>query len=114
MKQFCKKLNCLKILILITPLFYMILSESKKDLFNDIIIFENTNGDIYLTQNSAESVIIFGTSLSNEEERIFYGLSTSGEKYIFKDNNEQSFPFIKKNINRAENKKILNPKIGLF
>ena len=92
MKQLCKKLNCLKILILITPLFYM----------------------IYLTQNSAESVIIFGTSLSNEEERIFYGLSTSGEKYIFKDNNEQSFPFIKKNINRAENKKILNPKIGLF
>ena len=100
------------ILIFVTCLFYVILSESKKDLLNNIIIFENTNGDIYLAQNSVSSVLIFGTTLSNEEDRIFYGLGTENI-YIFKDN-EEFTPFIKININRAENKKIINAKMGLY
>ena len=113
MKQkFYKIFNFLKIIILLKLIFYIKLSESKKDLLNDIIIFENTNGDIYLSKSDFGSVLIFGTSLSNEEERIFYGLSTD-EKYIFNDNGKL-IPFIKKNINRSENKKISNAKMGLF
>ena len=114
MKQiFCINSNFLKIIIILSHIFYTELSESKRSLLNDIIIFENTDGGIYLAKDYLDSVFIFGTSLSNEEDRIFYGLTTTEEKYIFKDKGEL-IPFIKKNINRTENKKILNAKMGLF
>ena len=111
--KFFKNFNFLGELILLTHLVYIILSESKKDLLNDIIIFENTNGDIYLAKDINDEKLIFGTTLSNEEDRIFYGLIDFSEKYIFKDN-EDLVPFITKNINRTVNKKISNAKMGLF
>ena len=83
MKQiFCINSNFLKIVIILSHIFYTELSESKRSLLNDIIIFENTDGGIYLAKDYLDSVFIFGTSLSNEEDRIFYGLTTTEEKYI--------------------------------
>ena len=113
MKQkFNKNINYLQIFIFLAQIFYIILPESKKNLLNDIIIFENTNGDIYLAKDYNENILVFGTTLSNEEDRIFYALKIE-EDYIFKDN-EDSIPFIIKNINRTDNKKIQNAKMGII
>ena len=80
----------------------------------DIIIFENTNGDIslYLEPNNYD-YILFSTSTSNNAERIFYGMTYSSVNYIFKKGDE-CMPYIKKNINLNENREILNPEVSLI
>ena len=103
-----------KIIIFIKCIIYILSIKSKKDLLNDIIIFENTNGDIYLAQNELYTKLIFGTTLSNREERIFYGLNNDkDEKYIF-ENNNLKIPYIKKKIERKENKEISKANIGII
>ena len=83
---------------------------------NNIITFENTNGDIYLVLNSDTSKFIFGTTLSNNEDRIYFGLMINinemilGQNYIF-NYNDQYFPYIIKNINRNESKDLIDPEI---
>jgi hypothetical protein len=54
---------------------YCTLNPNKKECFvNNILIIENTNGDIYLNQDFNSKVMMFGTTLSNNEDRIFYGI----------------------------------------
>ena len=66
---------------------------------NKIIKFENTKGDIYLNLfGQTKEKLIFATTLSNNEERLFYGINYE-ESYIF-----QKEPFIKINIPESENK----------
>ena len=87
---------------------------TKTKWLNSIITFENTNGDIYLAINSDRSKFIFGTTLSNNEDRIYFGLmSDSKERRIEQifNYNDKFFPYIIKNINRNENKELINPEI---
>ena len=74
-------------------------SIMKTKWINKIIKFENTKGDIYLNLfGQTKEKLIFGTTFSNNKERLFYGLNY-GESYIFQDE-----PFIKINIPETENK----------
>ena len=85
---------------------------TKTKWLDNIITFENTNGDIYLALNSDTSKFIFGTTLSNNEERIYFGLMYYYYeiKQIF-NYNDKYYPYIIKNINRNENKELINPEI---
>ena len=94
--------------IFITFISYILVLGIQKETINNIIKFENTNGDIYLNQDINKNILVFGTTLSNGVDRIFYGLSYSTEKYIFKDNNDNYIPYITVNIGRTEKKEIPN------
>ena len=116
-----KKLNSffifLKFIIFFNNIIYSLL-ETETNLLDNIIIFENTNGDIYLAQDYLETTLIFGTTLSNQEYRIFYGLadiSQENENYIFYDKESDKYvPYIKKSIDRTENKEISNAQLSIF
>ena len=86
---------------------------TKKQWLTNIIIFENTNGDISLCAdlNSNYENLIFETTSSNNEERIFYAIRYDEEMYIFRNENDKYFLSIKKKINRTENNKLINPEI---
>jgi len=101
-----------KLVILLCYIYHSLLIGIQKDIFNNIIIVENTNGDIYLSQNQDYDTLFFGTTLSNGEERIFYGLN-SEKGYIIKKN-DNYIPFIKKNIGRTEEKEIPNAEMGII
>ena len=116
-----KKLNSffifLKFIIFFNNIIYSLL-ETETNLLDNIIIFENTNGDIYLAEDYDKTMFIFGTTLSNQEYRIFYGLadiSQENENYIFYDKESDKYvPYIKKSIDRTENKEISNAQLSIF
>ena len=107
----------LKIIIFLKNIMHSLL-QANKNLLDNIIIFENTNGDIYLSQNYRDTILIFGTTLSNKEQRIFYGITDGNnneEKYIFLDEeNNEYIPYIIKSIGRNENKEITNAQLGVL
>ena len=115
-----KKLNynsCfLTIVAFLCQIILSLLLENNQNLIDDIIIFENTNGDIYLAQDSNELQLYFGTTTSNKEYRIFYGLQIGKtEKYIFQDKDTGEYiPCIKKNIVRNESKEIYNAGLAVL
>ena len=83
---------------------------------NKIITFENTNGDLYLSVNDDSNKLIFVTTLSNDEDRIYYEIqidSKEKKNFIF-EKNGSFVPFIKKNIDRNENKKIVNAELSFL
>ena len=65
---------------------------TKTQWLNNIIKFENTNGDIYLFTDTREyDTLIFSTTTSNNQERIFSAMkfnSYNGNIYFFEKNNE--------------------------
>jgi len=79
---------------------------------NNIFIFENTNGDIYLKEK--DSILIFGTTLSNKEQRAFYALYYDTQRYIIKNEDNILVPFIIKNMSRTENKEIYNEDLSIY
>ena len=89
---------------------------TKTQWLTDIIVFGNTNGDIALFVDpiSDNIKLFFETSSSNNEERILYATIGEEDKYIFKNENNNFIPFIRKNINRIENKELINSEICLY
>ena len=87
----------------------------KEKWLNDIMIFKNTNGEIFLSLDYEGTKLIFGSTLSNNEERLFYGLYNNqmGIKYIFGDDNNHAMT-INKTISITENKKAVNREIGFL
>ena len=83
----------------------------KNNCLNNIIIFENTNGDIYLSGN--DPIIIFGTTFSNNDQRAFYALTYNRNRYIIKKDNIY-VPFLIKNISQIENKEIYNGDLSIY
>ena len=110
-----KQINVFKINIIFCFLISEILMMIKKDVLDNIIIFENTNGDIYLNQDLRIFKFIFGTTSSDKKERIFFGIKDDddNEKYYLKKNGN-IYPSIKKDISLIENKEIPNSKIILI
>ena len=109
-RNFIEYLSSLKISIFLNFLIVPIILETQNNIINNIIIIENTNGDIYLNEQNAE--LIFGSTFSKGEERIFYILSNNKEKKYFINDDGDKVPFIKKKIQNSE--KIQNPEIIFF
>ena len=85
-----------------------ILLQTQKDMLNNIIIIENTNGDIYLALEGKERLIL-ETGSQNEEDLIFYGYTLDDERY-FLDN---KVPILNKKIEIVEDKDLSNPELAL-
>ena len=69
---------------------------------NNIITFENTNGNFYLNLNQNNNMMVFMTILSNNEDRIFYAIKEN-EEYLIKNNNGNSYvPYSQKKISQTE------------
>ena len=83
----------------------------KNSYLNNIVIFENTNGDIYL--RAKDSAIIFGTTLSNNDQRAFYAITYDSNRYIIKKDNIL-VPFLIKKISQTENKEIYNGDLIIY
>ena len=81
--------------------------NTKECLVNKIFIIKNTNGDIYLSQDLDHYLIMFGTTLSNNEDRIFYGFTYGDPIWYYKNYDNDSLPLII-NIGRSERKEIKN------
>ena len=85
--------------------------NTKECSVNNIFIIENTNGDIYFKQDLRLNAIIFGTTLSNNEERIFFGFNYGDLiENFFNSDNIYYLPQ-KINIERSERKEIKNAEI---
>ena len=56
--------------------------NTKECTVNNIFIIENTNGDIYLNQDLWNNAIMLGTTLSNNEERIFFNNTILRIKFL--------------------------------
>ena len=82
------------------------IDDAKNSCLNNIMIFENTNGDIYLSEN--DPIIIFGTTFSNNYQRAFYAISFTPNKFIIEKDDDIYVPFFIKNINQSQNKEIHN------
>ena len=91
-----------------------ILLQIQKDLINDIIFINNTNGDIYLTQDYSGKRLVFGSTSANGEERIFYGMYHNALNKYFFENNGKFVPYLRKNIGSKEKKEISNAQITLI
>ena len=79
----------------------------KTQWLNNIIKFENTNGDINLIKNSNEDKIIFSTTFSNKEERIIFALDFN-QNYLFRNGSNHFVPYIAKNIGPSINNEVAN------
>jgi len=85
--------------------------NTKNSCLNNIIIFENTKGDIYLMADDID--IIFGTTFSNNDQCAIYAITYANERYIIeKDNN--LVPFLIKNISQSEIKEISNGDLSIY
>ena len=87
------------------------IGKTKNSCLNNIIIFENTNGDIYLNEN--EPIIIFGTTFSNNDQRAFYLIAYENYRYVIKKD-ESTVPILIKNVGRTENKEIYNGDLFIY
>ena len=85
----------------------------KTQWLNNIIKFENTNGDINLIKNHNESIIIFSITLSNKEERIILALY-SDEVYLFRNESNHLVSYISKNIGPSKNNEIANGECMIY
>ena len=85
-----------------------------KCIIDNMVIIENTNGDIYMDQNTDYKAIIFGTTLSNNDERVFHGMAYGDILEYFFEINEGGLPFLKKYIKTSERKEIKNSEIILW
>ena len=85
--------------------------DDKECSVNNIFIIENTNGDIYLNQD-LDFTILFGTTLSKKEDRIFYGFMY-GEVMENYFNAEDTYFSQKINIGRSERIEIKNAELAL-
>ena len=74
---------------------------------NNIIKFENTKGDNYLTVNKDLSRIFFSTTLSNNRDRIIYALDKD-QIYFFKNTSNHPISFISKKRLSYQNKEIVD------
>ena len=80
---------------------------------NNIIKFENTKGDIFLSINKDLSRIVFSITLSNNKDRIIYALDRD-QTFIFKDENNHPISFISKNRLSYQNKDTENGELFLI
>ena len=80
---------------------------------NNIIKFENTKGDIFLSINKDLSRIVFSITLSNNKDRIIYALDRD-QTFIFKDENNHPISFISKNRLSYQNKDSENGELFLI
>ena len=85
---------------------------SKAQWLNNIIKFENTNGDIFLDASEDTYKIIFSTTLSNNQERIFYA-KENDHMFFFRNYDDDNKSFIIKNI-ASENKEMTNGHLYLI
>ena len=80
--------------------------NTKECLINNILIIENTNGEIYLNQDAESTIIAFGTTLSSNEDRVYYSMIYNDDVSSFFNNNDLFFLKIKipegKEINNVE------------
>ena len=84
---------------------------TKKKWMTSIIIVENTNGEIYLSMNDDSNKYLFGTTLSNKKDRLYYGLIYDAiEMQINNIFNYNNHPYLI--INRMDNDKVINPEIA--
>ena len=88
-------------------------SIAKAQWINNIIKFENTNGDFNLAKNKKEDKIVFSTTFSNKEERVIFGLD-SKEKYIFRNGTNHFVSYISKNIGSSHDNEITNGECLLY
>ena len=89
---------------------------TKTQWLNDIIIFENTNGNftLYADTISSGTKIFFESVSFNSQERIFFAMIYNDDKYVFKNENDIFVPYIKRKINSTENKELINPEIFIY
>ena len=80
---------------------------------NNIIKFENTNGDNFLTINDDLSKIVFSTTLANNRDRIIYALDKN-QLYIFKNESNYPISFISKNRLSYQNKEIASGELHII
>ncbi len=110
-----KTLNFFQINIFFGFIISEILLWVQKDILDNIIFFNNTNGDIYLTTDNNKYQLFFGTTSDNGDEKILFGLCHdiySQTKYIIMIN-DNYVPYIRKKIGRADKKEIPNAKMVL-
>ena len=74
---------------------------------NNIIKFENTNGDINLINSSDEEGLFFSITLSNKAERIIFALNYN-EFYLFRNASNHLVSYISKNIGSSPINEIAN------
>ena len=87
----------------------------KKRWINNIMTIENTNGDLILSLYKEDNIFLFGTSSSNNEERIFYGIESVYDSYTYPFGKNGKFEsFIKKKIERSDNKELTNAAMCFF
>ena len=84
----------------------------KTQWLNNIVKFDNTNGDIFIDSDEIGHKLVFSTTLSNNEDRIIY-FKEINKNHFFKDNNE-TIPFIIKNIGKSKNNEMTNAVLGLI
>ena len=82
--------------------------NTKECLINNILIIENTNGEIYMNQDAESNIIAFGTTLSSNEDRVYYSMIYNDDISSFFDNNNDLL-FLK--IKIPEGKEIKNAEI---
>ena len=88
------------------------IDEAKNSCLNNIFIFENTNGDIYLSES--DPIIVFGTTFSNNDQRAFYAISYDAKRYIIEKDDGSLVPFFIKNVSQSQNKEIYNKNLYIF
>ena len=88
------------------------IDEAKNSCLNNIFIFENTNGDIYLSEN--DPIIVFGTTFSNNDQRAFYAIIYDAKRYIIEKDDGSLVPFFIKNVSQSQNKEIYNKNLYIF
>jgi len=88
------------------------IDNAKNSCLNNIIIFESTNGDIYLKE--ADPAMVFGTTFSNLDQRAFYAFTYQSNRYIIENEDDNFVPFLIKNISRSENKGINNVDLWIY
>ena len=80
---------------------------AKTKWLNNIIKFENTNGDINLANSFDEKRFFFSLTLSNKAERIIFALYYS-EFYLFRNASNHLISYISKNIGSSPINEIAN------
>ena len=75
---------------------------------NNIITFESTNGNSFLSLNKNKNKMAFLTTLSNNKERVFYAVQGS-EEYLIKNNTDNnSIPYSHKKVPQNESSATTN------
>ena len=84
----------------------------KTQWLNNIIKFENTNGEVFLDVSKDLDKLVFSTILPDNNERIIY-VEDINKRFFFQNYNNEKKSFIKKSLGIIQNTEISNKQICL-